>query len=110
MGDAMNETYGGPSAEFCCNLKNLKLKKNHGKPSIGASDVGDREHDANNELKVDIVEEVSIEVVDRKHDEKDELEGNSAREVSIEFRDKEQNANEDLAGGNAREVSIEVTK
>ena len=34
MGDAMNETYGGPSVEFCCNLKQLKLKKNHGKPSV----------------------------------------------------------------------------
>ena len=34
MGDAMNETYGGPSAEFYCNLKHLELKKNHGKPSI----------------------------------------------------------------------------
>ena len=46
-------------------------------------------------MKVDIVEEVSIEVVDREHDGKDELEGDSAREVSIELRDKEQNANED---------------
>jgi hypothetical protein len=34
MGDAMNETYGGPSVEFCCNLKELKLTKNHGKPSV----------------------------------------------------------------------------
>ena len=34
MGDAMNETYGGPLEEFCCNLKKLELKKNHGKPSV----------------------------------------------------------------------------
>ena len=34
MGDAMNETHGKPSVEICCNLKELKLTKNHGKPSI----------------------------------------------------------------------------
>ena len=33
-GDAMNETCGGPSAEFCCNLKKLRLYGNGDKSTM----------------------------------------------------------------------------
>ncbi|KAM4121269.1 hypothetical protein ACJW30_03G195100 [Castanea mollissima] len=35
-GDAMNETCGGPSAEFCCNLKRLTLRGNGEIPNVEA--------------------------------------------------------------------------
>ncbi|KAM3707023.1 hypothetical protein ACJW31_03G193700 [Castanea mollissima] len=35
-GDAMNETCGGPSAEFCCNLKYLVLRGNGEIPNVEA--------------------------------------------------------------------------
>ena len=35
-GDAMNETCGGPSAEFCCNLKRLWLNGNGEIPNVEA--------------------------------------------------------------------------
>ncbi|KAM3707029.1 hypothetical protein ACJW31_03G194100 [Castanea mollissima] len=35
-GDAMNETCGGPSAEFCCNLKSLTLRGNGEIPNVEA--------------------------------------------------------------------------
>ena len=35
-GDAMNETCGGPSAEFCCNLKELRLYGNGEIPNVKA--------------------------------------------------------------------------
>ncbi|KAF3960753.1 hypothetical protein CMV_014557 [Castanea mollissima] len=35
-GDAMNETCGGPSAEFCCNLKYLTLRGNGEIPNVEA--------------------------------------------------------------------------
>ncbi|XP_075657794.1 disease resistance protein At4g27190-like isoform X2 [Castanea sativa] len=35
-GDAMNETRGGPSAEFCCNLKHLTLRGNGKIPNVEA--------------------------------------------------------------------------
>ena len=36
MVDAMNETCGGPSAEFCCNLKRLRLYGNGEIPNVEA--------------------------------------------------------------------------